>query len=201
MVLRTCERHLDGTLFSLQKLLNRLSQRREAAPPEDNGETRAAMERSPARVWTKITLARNTCDQNTYTPRPIDAAVQDCAVHMTADALALGRHWDSLGTGDVLVTPPASQGPAHSALDTLKLLPVTVKTVSKYIENLAKGEIPGSVSASHTQGPHVLVFVRAGPPHGFRLGLHVQVQQLLNDVVHHADQFLPAVAEQPEVFF
>ena len=46
----------------LQKFLNRLSRRREAAPPEDNGETRAAMERSPAWVWTKITLARNTCE-------------------------------------------------------------------------------------------------------------------------------------------
>ena len=46
----------------LQKLLNRLSRRREAAPPEDNGQTRAAMEKSPAWVWTKITLARNICE-------------------------------------------------------------------------------------------------------------------------------------------
>ena len=47
---------------------NRLSRRREAAPPEDNGHTRAAMWRSPAWVWTKITLARNTCEpQPPYT--------------------------------------------------------------------------------------------------------------------------------------
>ena len=45
----------------LQKLLNHLS-RREAEPPEDNEGTRAAMERSPAWVSTKITLARNTCE-------------------------------------------------------------------------------------------------------------------------------------------
>ena len=44
----------------LQKLLNRLSRRQKPEPPEDNGETRATMERSPAWVWTKITLARNT---------------------------------------------------------------------------------------------------------------------------------------------
>ena len=46
-----------------QKLLNRRSRRRTAEPPEEtNGGARAAMERSPARVSTKITLARNTCE-------------------------------------------------------------------------------------------------------------------------------------------
>ena len=30
------------------------------------------------------------------TPRPIDAAIQDCAVHMTMDAKTLGRHRDCL---------------------------------------------------------------------------------------------------------
>ena len=46
-----------------QKLLNRRSRRRTAEPPEEtNGGARAAMERSPARVSTKITLVRNTCE-------------------------------------------------------------------------------------------------------------------------------------------
>ena len=36
------------------------------------------------------------------TPRPIDAAVQGCAVHMTMDPLALGHHGDCLYTVDVL---------------------------------------------------------------------------------------------------
>ena len=34
--------------------------------------------------------------------------------------------------------------------------------------------------------PHVLVFACTCPPQRFRLGFHVQVQQLSNDVVHHA---------------
>ena len=72
------------------------------------------------------------------TPRPIDTAVQYCAVHMTADPFAFGRHGDSFGTVDVLDSPPTSQGLAHTALDTLKPLPVTVKMVSKYIENFTK---------------------------------------------------------------
>ena len=66
------------------------------------------------------------------------------------------------------------------------------KTVSKYIENLEKEKIPSSVPASHTQDPHVLVLVSARPPQWLRLGLHVQVQQLLDDVVHHASQSLSA---------
>ena len=118
---------------------------------------------------------------------------------MTVDQFALGRHRDSFGTIDVLVTPSASQGLAHTALGALKTLPIAMKTVSQYIKDFAKGEIPDFVFAAHTQGPHVLVFVCACPPQRFRLGLHVQVQQLLNDVVDHADQFLSFIAEHPVV--
>ena len=95
------------------------------------------------------------------TPRPIDTAIQYRAVHMAVDAFALGRHWDCLGTVDVFVAPPTSQGLAHTALGALKPLPIAMKTVFKYIKDFAKGKIPNLVPASHTQGPHVLIFVRA----------------------------------------
>ena len=42
-------------------------------------------------------------------------------------------------------------------------------------------------------------FVRACPPQRFRFGLHVHVQHLLDDVVHHADQSLSIVTESPVV--
>ena len=95
--------------------------------------------------------------------------------------------------------PPASQGLAHGALSALEPLPISMKTISQYIKDFTKGEIPSSVSALHTQGPHVLMFVCTCPTQRFRLGLHVQIQQLLDDVVHHADQYLSVVAEQPVV--
>ena len=69
---------------------------------------------------------------------------------MTVDAFALGRHGESLGTVDVLVTPPTSQGLAHTPFDTLKHLPVTVDTVFQYIKNFSQGEIQGSVSDPYT---------------------------------------------------
>ena len=53
---------------------------------------------------------------------------------------------------------------AHTALGALKPPPIAVKTVSQYIKDFAEGQVPDRVSASHTQGPHVLVFVRACPP-------------------------------------
>ena len=93
---------------------------------------------------------------------------------MTVDASTFGRHGNSFGTVDVLVSSPACQGLAHAALGVLVFFPVTMKKVSKYIENFANGEIPHLVLASHTQSPHVVVFTRACPPHRFPLGLHVQ---------------------------
>ena len=91
-------------------------------------------------------------------PRSVDTATEDCAVHMTVDAFTFGRRGDCLGTVDVLVSPPASQGLAHTALGALKPLPIEMKTVSKNTKDFAKGEIPNLVPASHTQGPHVLMF-------------------------------------------
>ena len=70
-----------------------------------------------------------------------------------------------------------------------------MQTVSEYIQRLHKREIPNLVTASHTQGPRVLIFLRVCPPQRFRLGFHVQVQQLLDEVIHHADQFLFVIAE------
>ena len=78
-------------------------------------------------------LPRTNLVDHGSTPRPFDAAVQYCTVHMTVDAFALARHSDSLGAVDVFVTPPTSQGLAHTALDTLEPLPIAMKTVSKYI--------------------------------------------------------------------
>ena len=49
------------------------------------------------------------------TPRPIDTANQDCAVRMTVDALAFGRHGGQSWNGRCHVSPPASQGLAHTA--------------------------------------------------------------------------------------
>ena len=84
------------------------------------------------------------------TPR----AIQNCAVHMVVDAFTFGRHGDSLGTVDVLVSPPASLGLTHTAS-------IAMKTVSKCIKGFANGEIRNFVPASHTQGPHVLIFESA----------------------------------------
>ena len=81
---------------------------------------------------------------------PAISEVLGCRCECVAvDASAFGRHGDSFGTEDVLVTPPASQSLAQTVLGTLKPLPVTMKTVSKDIKDFAEGEIPGSVSASH----------------------------------------------------
>ena len=82
------------------------------------------------------------------TPRPIDTVVQYCAVHMTVDPFALGRHGDSFGTVDVFVSPPTSQGFAHAALGALDTLPVTVKTASQHIKDFAEGQVPHLVPAS-----------------------------------------------------
>ena len=43
------------------------------------------------------------------TPRPVDTGVHYCAVHMTVHPFAFGRHGDSIGTVDLLVSSPASQ--------------------------------------------------------------------------------------------
>ena len=39
---------------------------------------------------------------------------------MTVDAFTFGRHGDSFGKVDVFVSPPASQGLAHTALGLVK---------------------------------------------------------------------------------
>ena len=83
------------------------------------------------------------------TPRPIDAAVQSCAVHMTVDLFELGRHGESLGTVDAHVTPPTSQGLAHTALGTLKPIPIAMETVSQYIKDFAL-HVKSSCPHSHT---------------------------------------------------
>ena len=84
-----------------QKLLNRLSRRREAAPPEDIGETRAAMERSPAWVSTKITLTRNTCE-----PKHLSSHGKSCnsshpsVLHVVSSGTRFGQH-PTLTTAEV----------------------------------------------------------------------------------------------------
>ena len=92
--------------------------------------------------------ARTFVDHGT-TPRPINAAIQYCTENMTVAAFALGRHWDSFGTVDVFVVPPTSQGFAHTALGALEPLPVEMKTITKYTEGFAEGQIPNLVPASH----------------------------------------------------
>ena len=87
------------------------------------------------------------------TPGPVSAAIQDCAVHMAVDALTLGRHWDCLSTVDAFLTPPTSQGLAHSALAALESLSITMKTATQDIEILTEWQIQDSTSAPHTQGP------------------------------------------------
>ena len=95
---------------------------------------------------------------------------------------------------DVFVTPPASQTLAHGAFGALESLPVPIKNGILARQRLHKRADP-SLCSLLTQGPQTLLFVRACPRPRFRLGLHVQVQQLLDDVVHHADQFLSVVTE------
>ena len=68
----------------------------------------------------------------------IDTANQDCAAHMTVDVFTPGRHGDSFGTVDVLVSPPTLRRLARAALGTLKPLPIAMKTVSNYINNFTK---------------------------------------------------------------
>ena len=98
------------------------------------------------------------------TPRSVDAAVQDCAVHVAVDAFTLGHHCDCLCTVNVFVTPPASQANAHGAFGTLASLPIPVTAISQDFKDFTKGQIPGSISALHTQGPHVLMRVCTCPP-------------------------------------
>ena len=63
--------------------------------------------------------ARTLGDHGT-TPRPIDATVQDCAVHMIVDSLTLVFQVYCLGAVDALVTPPPLHRLVHGALGWTK---------------------------------------------------------------------------------
>ena len=54
------------------------------------------------------------------TPRPIDATIEDCAVHMIVDSLTLVFQVYCLGAVDALVTPPPLHRLVHGALGWTK---------------------------------------------------------------------------------
>ena len=78
------------------------------------------------------------------TPRPIDAVVEGCAVHLAVDTFAFGHHWNCLRAVDVYITPPASHALAHGAFGTLESLPIPMIAVRHDFKDFTKGEIPSS---------------------------------------------------------
>ena len=126
---------------------------------------------------------------------------ETCAVHVTMDTHKLGLHGDRIGTVDgTCLATSFSVCPAHGALGAFGIGSRCDEKRQPTLPNLSQNGISQTLPLLPTRKVFKSSYLWVlCPRKRFKLGFHVQIQQLFDDVVHHADQFLTVVTEQPEV--